>query len=193
MKPGFNIVIFGVGGQGVITLTRILSEAALAESWDVKTSELHGLSQRGGAVSTHIRFGAKVWSPLVRKGTADLVISLEAQEAIKGLEFALGDKKTTFLVNEFLKPVDNETPPCVKDIQRELERFSSRVILEPANQKAKQAVGKEVLAGIYLLGYACYKKIIPLQPASFLKALKKTVPEKYLSQNKKVFNLSKTN
>ena len=75
MKNNFNIIISGIGGQGIITLTRILAEAALLQGLDVKTSELHGLSQRGGSVETHIRFGRNIFSPLVRQGSADLIIS----------------------------------------------------------------------------------------------------------------------
>ena len=79
MKKDFNIIISGVGGQGIITLTRILTEAALIEKYDIKSSELHGRSQRGGSVESHIRFGRKIYSPLVKRGGSDLIISLEAQ------------------------------------------------------------------------------------------------------------------
>lgn len=79
----FNIILVGVGGQGIITLTRILAQAALIERYDVKTSELHGLSQRGGSVEAHVRFGAKIYSPLVKRAGADLIISLEIQETLR--------------------------------------------------------------------------------------------------------------
>jgi indolepyruvate ferredoxin oxidoreductase beta subunit len=72
MEKGFNIILAGVGGQGIITLTRILAEAALIEKKEVRTSELHGLSQRGGSVETHIRFGKEIYSPLVRRGGVKL-------------------------------------------------------------------------------------------------------------------------
>ncbi|MBU2635317.1 2-oxoacid:acceptor oxidoreductase family protein, partial [Patescibacteria group bacterium] len=81
----FNIVISGTGGQGLITLLQIIAEAALVEGLDVKTSELHGLSQRGGAVETHIRFGKKIYSPLVSLGSADLILSLETLESLRAL------------------------------------------------------------------------------------------------------------
>jgi indolepyruvate ferredoxin oxidoreductase beta subunit len=75
-KQEFNMIINGVGGQGLITLLKIISEAALVEGKDIRTSELHGLSQRGGSVEVYIRFGKKIWSPLVEKGKADLILSL---------------------------------------------------------------------------------------------------------------------
>ena len=91
----FNIVIVGTGGQGLITLLQIIAEAALDSGLDIKTSELHGLSQRGGSVEVHIRFGKKVYSPMVPQGKADLIIALEMQEALKASFFA--GPKTTFL------------------------------------------------------------------------------------------------
>jgi len=95
MNKPFNIIITGVGGQGVITLTQIIAEAALIEGKDVKTSELHGLSQKGGSVQTHIRFGKKVYSPLIAEGKADLILSLEIIEGLRKINYA--NSKTNFL------------------------------------------------------------------------------------------------
>ena len=97
-KDTYNIIITGVGGQGLITLLQVIGQAALQEGYDVKTSELHGLSQRGGSVSVHIRFGRQIFSPIIAQGQADLVLALEMQEALAGAEFA--SKKTAFLVNQ---------------------------------------------------------------------------------------------
>jgi len=93
MEKDFNIIIIGTGGQGLITLLQVLAEAALIENYDVKTSELHGLSQRGGSVEVHIRFGKEIHSPLVSQSGADLVLALEIQESLKGIYFA--NRKTT--------------------------------------------------------------------------------------------------
>ena len=79
----FNIILSGVGGQGIITLLQILAEAAFVEKYDVKTSELHGLSQRGGSVVAHLRFGEKIFSPLIKATEADLILSLEISEAVR--------------------------------------------------------------------------------------------------------------
>ena len=187
----FNIILSGVGGQGIITLTRILAEAALIEKRDVKTSELHGLSQRGGSVETHVRFDKEVHSPLVCQTGADLIISLEAQEVLKACYYGL-KKQTIFLVNDFIKPIlDAKKTFSSKEISKELKKFSKKVILVSASKIAKEELGNEVLAGIYLLGYVAFKKLIPLKPNSILKAIKKVIPEKYLELNKKAFNLAK--
>jgi len=190
MKKDFNIIISGVGGQGIITLTRILAEAALIEKYDVKSSELHGLSQRGGSVESHIRFGQKIYSPLVKKGGSDLIISLEAQEALKVCYYA-SKTDTIFLVNDFIKPILNAKIPYSKNISKELKRFSKKSLFVPASKITKEKLDKEVLAGVYLLGYAVFKKLIPLKANSTLKAIEKIVPKKYFSLNKKAFNLAR--
>lgn len=190
MKKDFNIIISGVGGQGIITLTWILTEAALIEKYDVKSSELHGLSQRGGSVESHIRFGQKIYSPLVKRGGSDLIISLETQEALKVCYYA-SKTDTIFLVNDFIKPILNAKIPSSKSISKELKRFSKKSLFIPASKITKEKLDKEVLAGVYLLGYAVFKKLIPLKANSILKAIEKIVPKKYFSLNKKAFNLAK--
>ncbi|MDI6882948.1 MAG: indolepyruvate oxidoreductase subunit beta [Patescibacteria group bacterium] len=191
MKREFNIIVAGVGGQGIITLTRILAEAALIENYDVKTSELHGLAQRGGSVETHSRFGQTIFSPLVKRGGADLIISLEIQESLNASSYA-SSNRTVFLIDEFFKPIfGNKKIFTSQVIQKELEKFSKKVILIPATSITKKEFGSPVLAGIYLLGLATLKKLLPLKQNSILKAIEKVVPKKYLLINKKAFNLAK--
>jgi len=184
----FNIVISGTGGQGLITLLQIIAEAALIEGLEIKTSELHGLSQRGGSVETHIRFGKKVYSPLVSSSSADLIIGLETLESLRALSYS--NSKTTFLVNKFTLSFAGS--PKEKEILRKLNKLAkgSKHII-PAAEICKKELGKEVVSGVYLLGYAMHKKLIPLKPASILKAITKVVPEKYLELNKKAFELAK--
>ena len=79
----FNILIVGVGGQGVILASELLSEAAMKSGYDVKKSEVHGMAQRGGVVSCHVRFGPKVYSPLIPSGEADIVLAFEAAEGMR--------------------------------------------------------------------------------------------------------------
>jgi indolepyruvate ferredoxin oxidoreductase beta subunit len=184
----FNIVISGTGGQGLITLLQIIAEAALVEGLDVKTSELHGLSQRGGAVETHIRFGEKVYSPLVSSGSADLIIGLEILESLRAFSYA--NSKTMFLVNRFSLPFIGSLKE--EEILRKLNKLvKGRKHVIAAAEICKKELGKEVVGGVYLLGYAAYNKLIPLKPASILTAITKVVPEKYLELNKKAFELAK--
>jgi len=82
-----NILLVGVGGQGTILVSKILSNGLIEDSYDVKMSEVHGMAQRGGSVSTQVRYGKEVFSPIIGKGQADILVSFEAMEALRWLEF----------------------------------------------------------------------------------------------------------
>ena len=187
----FNIIIVGTGGQGLITLLKITAEAALAEGYNVKTSELHGLSQRGGSVGVHIRFGKKIHSPLVSKGKADLILGLEMQECLKATYFA--NRKTIFLINKYFIPILFQRPLPEKEIINILKKFSKNIFLVPATEICQKELKNKVIAGIYLLSLAVFKNLIPLSTRSILKAIKKTIPEKYFKLNKRAFKLAKQN
>lgn len=184
----FNILIVGTGGQGQITLLQILAEAALFEGKEIKTSELHGLSQRGGSVEVHLRFGKKIFSPLISQGKADLILGLEMQECLKACYFA--NSKTVFLINKYFVPIPLQKLLTEKEILKILKKFSKKVTLITAANICQKEFGTNIVAGIYLLSLASFKKLIPLKPASILKAIKKIIPEKYLELNLKTFNLA---
>jgi len=186
-KP-FNIIIAGVGGQGVITLTQIIAEAALIQGLDVKTSELHGLSQRGGSVETSIKIGKKVYSPLVARGAADLILGQEITEALRKIYYA--NSKTLLLANRLSVSYPNS--PSEKRVVGELKRIFKRKgrIIE-ASKICKEELGKEVLSGVFLLSFAAHNKMLPLKPNSILKAINSFVPKKYLDINQKAFKLAK--
>jgi len=186
----FNIIIVGTGGQGLITLLQVIAEAALIEGYDVKTSELHGLSQRGGSVEVHIRFGKKIYSPLISSGKADLILGLEMQEALKGSRFV--GRKTNFLVNKYIVPIPLQKTLSQGEILKNLKRISKNINLVPAAEICQEKLGTNVVAGIYLISLAIFKKLIFLKPVSILKAIKKIIPAKYLELNLKTFNLTKS-
>src|SRR6056297_2571907 len=86
-----NILLVGVGGQGTILTSKILSQGLLEAGFDVKMAEIHGMSQRGGSVTTQIRYGDAVYSPVIEKGTADIIVSFERSEALRWLEYLKED------------------------------------------------------------------------------------------------------
>lgn len=184
----FNIVILGVGGQGLMTMLRLLSEAAFSQGLDVKTSELHGLSQRGGSVSVYIRFGEKVWSPLVPQNQANLVIALEQQEALNGLYFA--NKQTVFLVNRYETPTMDQMVDQA-EVAAELKKIvkPKQVKFLPASTTCQKEFGSDIFSGIYLLGYAVSGGFLPLKTEILQAAVKKTVAEKYWEVNLQALEL----
>ena len=82
-----SVLLVGVGGQGTILASKVLTSGLIAAGYDVKMSEVHGMSQRGGTVTTQVRFGSKVWSPLIGEGEADVLVSFETMEAMRCLPF----------------------------------------------------------------------------------------------------------
>lgn len=175
MKQDFNIIIVAVGGQGAITLLRILAEASLLEGYDVKTSELHGLSQRGGSVRAQVRIGKKIFSPLIGGARADLILALEMTEALRAAP--LGHKNTCFLVNE--RFISYFQGPSQRTVTQGLEKLGPGVWLVPASRICQEKWGQEVLAGIYLLGVAFVEKLIPLGPEFLEKAIAKIIVETF--------------
>jgi len=186
----FNMVIVGTGGQGLITLLQIIAEAALFEGFDIKTSELHGLSQRGGSVEVHIKFGKKIYSPLIPQGRADLVLGLEMHETLRAVNFA--NPKTLFLINKYIIPIPMVKNLTEKEVSDNLKKISKNIDLIPASEICKEKLGTDVVSGIYLISFAVFKGLIPIKPSSVEKAIKKIIPAKYLELNLKTFNLAKS-
>jgi len=184
----FNIVLSGVGGQGLITLSWVVAEAAFLEGKDVKMSELHGLSQRAGSVAVQLRIGENIYSPLIPQGEADLILSLEKNEALKSCYFS-HRKRTIFLINDFeiySPSFKGQKLPSLK----ELKKFSKKIYLLKATEIVEEKLGLPIVAGVYVLSYAAFLGLLPLKPESILKAIKKVVP-RGLEINKKAFYLAK--
>jgi len=191
----FNVVIVGVGGQGILTLAEIISEAAFKQGYDVKMSELHGLSQRGGSVPCQVRFGDKIYSSLIKAGHADLVMSLEPLEALRSAKFG-SEKRTAFIVNTHrIVPesvtILGEKYPELKEIKSKLKSFSREVIDVDATGIAEKEAGTNVVSNIYMLGIASSRGLIPIKRELLLEAIKESVPEKYFEMNKRIFELAK--
>lgn len=146
-----NILIAGVGGQGNVAAARIIGEAALKQGFDVKMSETHGMAQRGGSVHSMIRFGKKVFSPLIPKGSLNLIISLEIIEGLRWVQY-LDDNATMLISTEkrypYMVSIGKMSYP--DDIE-ERYRAYGRVIFVPARELAEEA-GSVRAANVVMLG-----------------------------------------
>lgn len=182
------MLIVGTGGQGQITLLQILSEASLIEGIDFKSSELHGLSQRGGSVEVHIRIGKEVYSPMLRLAGADLILGLEMQESLMAAGFA--DKETKFLINKELIPILSQSSLTEDQVLNYFKKISKKAFFVEAGKICQKELGSAVLAGVYLISLASFKGLIPLKSRSILKAIKLVIPEKYLQLNIEAFYLA---
>jgi len=188
LQKTFGVVIVGTGGQGVLSASEILSDAAVKQGLDAKTSELHGLSQRGGSVEVHIKFGKQVFSPLVGAQKADLIVGLEMQECLKAAYFA--GSQTKFLVNKLAVAIPGKTPLTEETIIANLKNYTQNIETIDANGICAKELGTPVVSGIFMLCYAAFKGLIPLDPQSLLEAIKSSVAPKYLELNIKTWELA---
>jgi indolepyruvate ferredoxin oxidoreductase beta subunit len=191
----FNVAIVGVGGQGILTLAEVVTAAAFKQGYDVRMSELHGLSQRGGSVPCQMRFGQRIYSSLVKAGHADLVISLEPLEALRAAKLGSAEK-TVFITNTHkVVPVSvtalGEKYPELGEIKAKLKGFSKQVIDVDATGITERETGSAVTSNIYMLGIASARGLIPIKRELILEAIKESVPEKYFEMNRKIFELAK--
>ena len=182
----FNLIIAGVGGQGLITALGVVAEAAFANGLDVKTSELHGLSQRGGSVSVHIRFGKEVFSPVVSIGKADLIIALEQQESLLAVEFS--SPETIFVLNNYQTPTLTENL-SKKQIENTLQKINRKYFFIDGQDICQKELNNNVVAGIFLLGYSAGKGWLPLAKDFLEKGIKNTIPERFYDLNLKALCL----
>jgi indolepyruvate ferredoxin oxidoreductase, beta subunit len=149
-----NVVLVGVGGQGILLASEIVAQAAVAAGFRVKTNEVHGMAQRGGSVTAQIRYGAEVHSPLVAQGTAHVLVSLEQIEALRFSEYLAPDGLA--VVNSLaITPVTVSMGAAKypKDVPDRLRQVFGRVIYADAGQIAKD-LGDIRAANVVLLGAA---------------------------------------
>lgn len=177
----FNLIITGYGGQGVLTLTEIITKAALKQGYEAKEAELHGLAQRGGSLDCHVRFGKDVQSPLVMRGKADLIISLEALEALRACYWA--NKKTIILTNSKVFRCSTK----LKSILNRIKKVSKSVYSIDADKIVRETTKDTMMVNIFMLGYAIKKGFLPLKKEIVWQSLEERIRKRFLEQNKKVF------
>lgn len=180
-----SILISGVGGQGLVLATGIISEVAFRESLDVKTSDVIGLSQRGGKVWGNVRFGEKVYSPTIPEGEVDILLGLEQLEALRWA-YMLAPKGKVILSEDIIYPnrvllEKEEYPESVLDI---LKEKGPDIIYVKAKERAK-ALGNIKVSNVYLLG--TLSTLLPFKRESWLQVIKDFVPPKALDLNIKAF------
>ncbi len=182
-----NILISAVGGQGALLASRIFGSLAGKIGQDIKLSEVHGMSQRGGSVVTHVRMGEKVNSPVVEKGTADFIMAFEQLEGARYVDWL--KKDGTLIVNTQQidpMPVVSGAVKYPGDIVGELSQLSIKLYSVDAVELATQA-GNVKTANIILVGILASITDIPKE--MWEEAIQETVPERFVEENLKAFEL----
>ena len=184
-----NIMIVGVGGQGSLLASKLLGHLFLNMGYDVKVSEVHGMSQRGGSVVTYVRYGDKVYSPVIDKGEADMIVSFELLEAARWISFL----KTDGVIITNTQKID--PMPVITGAAEYPDELAEKMKAAGAKVDAIDCVSLAAEAGsvkavnIVLLGRLSNYFDIPLE--KWNEAMEAIVPAKFLEMNKKAFELGR--
>ena len=185
-----NIMIVGVGGQGTLLASKLLGRLLLDKGYDVKVSEVHGMSQRGGSVVTYVRYGDKVYSPIIDKGQADFIVSFEVLEAARWTEYLKpGGKIVTNTQQTNPMPVITGAAQYPENLVEKMRAAGVDVDAIDALKLAEEA-GSSKAVNIVLMGrLSRYFTDIPQE--EWMAAVEKSVPAKFLELNKKAFQLGR--
>ena len=181
-----NIMIVGVGGQGTLLASRILGNTLLREGYDVKVSEVHGMSQRGGSVTTYVRYGEKVYSPCIDVGEADVILSFELLEAARALPF-LKEGGRILVNTQQIDPMPVITGAAAYPAGL-TEKLKARADVTAIDALALATeAGSFKAVNVVLIGVLAAATGIPYE--SWVETVKTTVPPKFLEINLRAFDL----
>lgn len=181
----YSLIFAGVGGQGALLGAEITALAAVRAGLDVKQTEVHGVSQRGGSVETHVRFGEKVWSPVVTPGAADVVIGLEKLEALRFAHFVAPDG--VILANDHeiipgsIAGAEDQYPHDAID---RLRGLAGRVVVLPAAEAARD-LGDGRMANLVMVGGLA--ALLPIPRPTWIETIRERIPERYRKANLQAF------
>ena len=182
-----SVMFVGVGGQGTLLASRVLGSAMLSQGVDVKVSEVHGMSQRGGSVVTYVRYGDKVYSPIIAQGEADVLLAFEALEAARYLPW-LKPEGTVVVNTQQMDPMPVVTGVAEypKDILGKVREQGVKVVALDALGMAEEA-GSSKAVNVVLIGAMAKKLDLPKEV--WIDTIKETVPSKFIDMNLKAFEL----
>lgn len=183
-----NILFVGVGGQGIILASKILSKGLIDAGYDVKMSEVHGMAQRGGSVTTQIRYGKKVYSPIIGIGQADIIVSFEKMEAMRWIEYLKPNGK--LVVNDYAiapAPVLSGKVEYPKGIIEDLKDKVNTISIDAA-EEAKQ-LGNIKTQNIIMLGSLI--RAMGIDEIDWESVIKEEVKDKFVDINLKAFNIGR--
>ncbi len=180
-----NIMIVGVGGQGTLLASKILGNVAMKKNYDVKVSEVHGMAQRGGSVVTYVKFADKVYSPIIEKGEADIILAFEELEALRWIEYLKENGK--IIINQ---QVINPMPVIIgkakypENIVEKIKAAVNNTVAVDALPIAKECGNIKAL-NVVLLGLLA--KSTSIEKDIWIEAIREVVPQKFLDVNLNAF------
>ena len=184
-----NIMIVGVGGQGSLLASKLLGRLLITKGYDVKVSEVHGMSQRGGSVVTYVRYGDKVYSPVIDKGEADFIVSFELLEAARWTEY-LREGGRIVTNTQQINPMPVITGAAQYPDNLVARMQAGGVIVDEFNALEKaEAAGSFCAVNIVLMGHL--SRYFDFTLEEWMAAIDQSVPTKFLELNKKAFMLGR--
>jgi indolepyruvate ferredoxin oxidoreductase beta subunit len=192
-SKSIDVIVAGVGGQGVILATEILGDAAMRAGLEVIIGETHGMAQRGGSVVSHVRMGHGIYSPTIVEGSADAILGFEPIETLRALKFA--NQETMIIMNS--KPIAPITVssgayryPPFNEVVEKCRTFTPHIAILDAFGIAEEA-GSSVAANIVLLGALIATELVPVTEEVLVKTVTKHVPAEFRDVNLKAFEAGK--
>jgi len=191
MVKEFNILITGVGGQGVILMSELLGKAAVADGLRVRGSEILGMAVRGGSVTSAIRIGDDVYGPLIPTGKCNALVGMEPSEALRNIAYL--SKSSLVLINTavtipFTVSIGESTYPSLEEMLRQLGKASDRIIQLEAAQLAQEA-GSRLATNIVMLGALFGTEQLPIKITTIKETIEARFPAKVAPLNIKAFDL----
>ncbi len=181
-----NILVVGTGGQGVVTASEILAEVAMLSGFDTKKSEIHGMSQRGGVVSSHVRFGKTVFSPLIQEGDADILLSFELSETVRWLSFISKKGQVITSRRKIVPPIVSTGTAAYPDNAEAIIRQNTASPIIVDALPIAEELGNPRLINTILLGIS--STLLPLPVETWKTVIAKQVPAKYKDLNMDAFD-----
>lgn len=182
-----SIMIVGVGGQGTLLASKLLGNVLLSKGYDVKVSEVHGMSQRGGSVVTYVRYGSKVYAPTIQKGQADIILAFEQLEAARWLPYLKTGGKLLLNTQQIEPmPVIIGKAKYPENILEEITSTGADVTSMDALSLAMEA-GSSKAVNVVLLGFMASKMDIPYD--EWTKVIENTLSERFIQLNLRAFEL----
>lgn len=182
-----GILFAGVGGQGILRASDIICEVIMEAGFDVKKSEVHGMAQRGGCVTSHVRYGEKVYSPLAETGSIQTLVAFEKMEALRYLKFLNKDASIIVNTEEIYPPAVNMgDAPYPDDVIGFLKKYYGKVISFNAGELAQKA-GSIKTANVVLLG--AISNLMSIKKSDWENVIRKSFPEKLIKMNLTAFQM----
>jgi indolepyruvate ferredoxin oxidoreductase beta subunit len=182
-----SILFAGVGGQGILRASDIMCEAMMEAGFDVRKSEVHGMAQRGGCVTSHVRYGTKVYSPLAEPGSIEILISFEKMESLRYLKFLSKDAAIILNTEEIYPPAVNiGDSPYPEDVVEFLKTHYRKVIAFNAAEIAQKA-GNIKAANVVLLG--AVSNLLDVDKSLWEKVIEQSFPKKLVKLNLEAFQM----